>query len=467
MACCWTSRDQADHQSDFILDVERILQEYVWNDFKTSRSPLQKLCLHRKDFLVDVPMNYFHFDKIREEVRPRHKTLSTLPTASQRPPTLAQSMTHMGRDVTQNPLTSCSDVMALSTDFTNSTGEEQTYSFRFEKTRKASMTVTFQKGFTVGGKVNFSLGLPKTLADGKAGGEVDMKVTVSKATGEVIEETLTWSASSEIKVAKESNYTAKVLLSEVPVSYNFRVWTKMSMPSGGAPATVRHKKAGPGDSLFTKVIENLKLVFDGHKHVVEFLPEPLGDDCCTYSVVFKTTGIVDGVRLSDQKIVLDGKPIRRPSQGPFPAQGSSYSSGSYDHDNGNGGAMVMSTNCCMEDGYLGSSMVGGSNLRTGRILALAAASSQSPPPPPIIEEVPEDDGGGGVVGSGPPPPPSSSFSPSGFSFPVHGGGGGGGVVGGSHQVPRITTTSPSSLASSPLSDTGSPDSKKSQTVTTV
>ena len=94
-----------------------------------------------------------------------------------------------------------------------------------------------------------------------------------------------------------------------------------------------------------------------------------------------------------------------------------------------------------------------------------------PPPIPIIEEMPEDDGGGVEVGDGEGP---------------GGGGGGGGdccqsppplapaaranCTAPPGQLPRITTT-PSSQASSPLSDPGSPDmsesSKKSETITTV
>ena len=168
------------------------------------------MCIRRKDFVVEVPMNYFHFDKLREEVRPRQKPD---PAPIPQPhPSLLSGMTHLPRDVTRNPLLSSSNVMALSTDFTNRTSRDQTYKFRFEKTRKASLSVTFQRGFSIGGKVNFSLGLPRVMADGKVGTEVDMRVSVSKSTGEVVEETLTWEATSEIEVANMSNYTAKVVI---------------------------------------------------------------------------------------------------------------------------------------------------------------------------------------------------------------------------------------------------------------
>ncbi|KAK7090125.1 hypothetical protein V1264_009967 [Littorina saxatilis] len=461
MACCLPSRDQS-NRTDYILDVEEILKEFVWNTFKDTRPPWQQLCLRRRDFVVDVPMNYFHFDKLREEVRQRQKPDN--PTVPQPHPSLASHMTHMPRDVMQNALTCNSNVMALSTDFTNCTDVAQTYKFRFEKTRKASLGVTFQRGFSIGGKVDFSLGLPKLTADGKVGGEVDMRLTVSKSTGEIIEETLTWEATSEINVAKTSNYTAKVLLSEAPVSYNFKMWTKMSMPTGAAPATIRRKN---NDSFrYTHLIENLKEVFDKNKNSVDFVKEALGGNT-VYAVVFKTTGIVDGVRLSDQKILLEGHDLsqRTPTSyggsGGVGGGGSSGAGANFGHFRNTHGVgdvtgpqELMSSDVCQGDGYIASHPPS-----RGRMLGLGP-SHPPPSPIPMIEEMPEEDGGVGECEregvdyqAFPPPAPIRAGS-----VPIGGG------------LPRITTT-PSSQASSPLSEAGSQDisecSKKSETVTTV
>ena len=50
---------------------------------------------------------------------------------------------------------------------------------RFDKTRKASITVSYQKGFSIGGKANFSLGLPKVLSDKSLGLEMTTNLQVS------------------------------------------------------------------------------------------------------------------------------------------------------------------------------------------------------------------------------------------------------------------------------------------------
>ena len=41
------------------------------------------------------------------------------------------------------------------------------------------MTVTYQKGYSIGGKASFSLGLPKVMSDSSVGGEMNMNVQVT------------------------------------------------------------------------------------------------------------------------------------------------------------------------------------------------------------------------------------------------------------------------------------------------
>lgn len=69
--------------------------------------------------------------------------------------------------------------MSLDTVFNNDTAESQMYKFRFEKTRRTEISVSFQKGFTIGGKANFSIGIPKLLGDGNIGAEIEMQYQVS------------------------------------------------------------------------------------------------------------------------------------------------------------------------------------------------------------------------------------------------------------------------------------------------
>nr|KAG5686899.1 hypothetical protein BaRGS_016914 [Batillaria attramentaria] len=95
----------------------------------------------------------------------------------------------------------------LETKFRNDTDKTQTYSFKFEKTRTATLHVTYQRGFSIGGKANFSIGLP-------AAGEGEVRYEVTKATGETFEESLTTCASSDIRVSRHSKCTASVVLEE-------------------------------------------------------------------------------------------------------------------------------------------------------------------------------------------------------------------------------------------------------------
>ena len=66
----------------------------------------------------------------------------------------------------------------LETEFNNDTDEKQTYTFQFEKVRTATVEVSYQRGFSIGAKANFSIGLPKVLGDGSIGVEMDKRLEV-------------------------------------------------------------------------------------------------------------------------------------------------------------------------------------------------------------------------------------------------------------------------------------------------
>lgn len=71
-----------------------------------------------------------------------------------------------------------SGLVGLKTMFNNNTEKEQKYNFNFEKTRHASVNITYQKGYSIGGKANFTLGLPKVDENGSVGAEVEAYVEV-------------------------------------------------------------------------------------------------------------------------------------------------------------------------------------------------------------------------------------------------------------------------------------------------
>ncbi|PVD18775.1 hypothetical protein C0Q70_21327 [Pomacea canaliculata] len=235
------------------------------------------------------------------------------------------------------------------------------------------------------GKANFSIGLPKELpASASSGGEFDMRISVSKTSGETIEETLTWEATSEIHVAKKSSCSARVLLTEVPVSYSFKLWTKMSMPMGSAPATIRRRNSS--GFRYTHLIENLQPVFEKYHRHVDFVEELTARSVRSFSVILKTSGIIEGVRLSDQKILLDSKDlVQRPS---FIADGPLLSR-SFDTDR----MYSLPDSFSSSDGNHGEGISGGPSVKMIRAgterLCLSPASGHQSPNFPIVEEVSE------------------------------------------------------------------------------
>lgn len=446
MACCLPAQEGA--EVPYIIDVEKVITDYVWECFKLTRPPWQQVCIRRKDFIIEVPMNYFHFDILREELSPRPKSEAACVHPQQACMTSGTYPSNKGM-IKAQMYTNAKGIV-ISTDFTNNTDKDQTYKFRFEKSRKASLTVTFQRGYTIGGKANFSIGLPKELpASASSGGEFDMRISVSKTSGETIEETLTWEATSEIHVAKKSSCSARVLLTEVPVSYSFKLWTKMSMPMGSAPATIRRRNSS--GFRYTHLIENLQPVFEKYHRHVDFVEELTARSVRSFSVILKTSGIIEGVRLSDQKILLDSKDlVQRPS---FIADGPLLSR-SFDTDR----MYSLPDSFSSSDGNHGEGISGGPSVKMIRAgterLCLSPASGHQSPNFPVVEEVSEAE-------EGMRPAPLPHVHP----HPLHRSDAAGG------RLPRITTTTPGSQTSSPLSDTGSPDmsetSRKSGTITTV
>ncbi|KAK7089986.1 uncharacterized protein [Littorina saxatilis] len=288
------SSSPAKDKNPMIIDVERAVADAAWNMFYYSRSRLKRLCMRRKDYTVEVPMNYFHFQVTDEQL------FEVKSNKNKDDKDKKGNGNHAESDKSSKPLAYTSQTspehVGLETEFKNSTGEKQTYNFRCEKTRKATMTVTYQKGFSIGGKANFSLGLPKIMPDGKASTEIDMRVSVSKTTGETFEQTLTTCATSDITVAPHSHYTATVVMEERHLLADFKVWVMMCMPAKEARAFIKNRQ---GETIFFYKLRKLSKLFSEDKHLKDEDGEVRPD-----AVEFVTEGRVDGMQLSSHRINL-------------------------------------------------------------------------------------------------------------------------------------------------------------------
>ncbi|BFZ06171.1 hypothetical protein BsWGS_09210 [Bradybaena similaris] len=433
MLCFCGRRSPKDDDTSQILDVELILQDHVWDLFLQRQSRLQRLCLRRSDFHISVPMNYFHFETLRQKVSPRNrpetggdahivdqKTRDGNTTASEKIP-----RSKVGKERTSN-----SNIVEIATDFVNDTDREQTYKFRLEKTRKAILSVSYQRGFTVGGKARFSVGLPKLASDSQASVETDMTINVTKQEGENVEETVVLETTSDIKVKERSKYVAKVVLAEVKVSYDFSVWCRISMPAGGAPVSISKKK--DGDVVYNATLKRLDTIFSRFKNQIKITTVPSSSETNEYVVDIKNTGIIEGVRLSDQRIILESTDLQKSSKDKINSINEKL----------NSEKMVINIDYVPQQSTAPYPHIGSSLPRPRSIEG------------PIIEEVAEDDEDckrslSSLTAVRNPPRTPTNRPPS------------------MGMIPTFTAASPSSVGSSPLSEKSGSDVSVSKTTTTV
>nr|KAG5686904.1 hypothetical protein BaRGS_016919 [Batillaria attramentaria] len=225
---CWLSQNQ-NEGDDLIADVEKLIADYAWTKFQQT---------------------------------------------SGRSGSGSSAVTHPERT-------------HLEHKFVNKTDVVQTYEFRFEKTRKASLTVTYQKGFSIGGKANFSLDLAHV-----PGLHIEGRYEVKNSTGQTFEDTQTTSVKSDVTVDKRSARTAVVVLEERRIHAKFRVTVKMTMPGDKAVVYIKNKH---GERVSTRQIQNLIPVFN-KKYATEKHEGKAAE--------FVVQGIVEGSLLSSHQICL-------------------------------------------------------------------------------------------------------------------------------------------------------------------
>nr|KAG5686901.1 hypothetical protein BaRGS_016916 [Batillaria attramentaria] len=240
--------------------------------------------MRRKHFRIEVPMNYFHFDEVTlpavegMDVKVRDQLQITRNAAAKSSADASQKKSGM---VTHPERTH------LEHKFVNETDDDQTYEFRFEKTRTASVSVSYQKGFSIGGKANFSLDLAHV-----PGLEIEARYEVRKETGQTFDETMTTSVKSDVTVKAHRARKAIVVMEERRIHAKFEVTVKMTMPVGKAVVYIYNKH---GDRISTRQIQNLIPVFNGKYNTKQNAGQ---------AAEFLVKGIVEGSMLSNHKICL-------------------------------------------------------------------------------------------------------------------------------------------------------------------
>lgn len=255
-----------EEEKPLVVDLKKILCDRAWSSFRSTFGQCQKRFLKRDKFLFEVPENFFLFETVEQTLKPR-KHLSIIPPDD-------RDRTVEGSDainkqlnqgmlkgkVSQTRELTNPEVLSLDTVFKNDTAERQLYKFRLEKSRRTEINVSFQKGFTIGGKANFSIGIPKIFGEGELGVETEMQYQVSKSEGQTFEETMIMEATSDIAVGPNSCYTANVQLEEKNLFADFKIISRLSLPQERAPVYIKRKS--DGEQVFVYNVRNLPDIFD-------------------------------------------------------------------------------------------------------------------------------------------------------------------------------------------------------------
>lgn len=305
-SCCKPAPEP--EENPLIFDVHEVIKDKAWKNFVYSYKFYQRSCIRRKDYVIEVPDNYFVFEQIEQSITPRkHRAhVATAPSSgNNNAGPSEQAVASTNKDSLEGKVPSQRatnpEVISIDTEFANDTAKTQTYEFRFEKTRTTSVEVSYQKGFTVGTRASFSIGVPKILGDGSIGLETETQYEVSKSEGQTFEESMTLEATSSIVVGPKSCYVAKVQLEERSVHADFVVRTRMIMPQKRAPIYIRRKSDNEIISVYS--LRNLKDVFNSEtapcaEKVVE------DDKVVNHMIDFVTEGVLTGNLALNHKINL-------------------------------------------------------------------------------------------------------------------------------------------------------------------
>ena len=211
------------------VDIERPLIKYAWDEQRDLN------CLER------------FFKKCTHEIE---LDLSSLVISHE-----------MDEKIVQENLGDCSvkNRCLFETEFKNFSDHEQKFTFKAERKTTSRYEVTVQEGFKIGGNVNFNI--PLTNISGGLTGELQ----VTKSTGQVFEEVLTWSVDNVVAVGPESGIKAELVIQEIDMSTEFVVRSTIKTQKRHVRLLLKHRRSGEVVEVLFIPSHMLKEIF---KHLI-------------------------------------------------------------------------------------------------------------------------------------------------------------------------------------------------------
>ena len=213
------------------------------------------------------------------------------------------------------------DLSLFKTEYTNTSGHDQKFTFHTERKTTSTMSINVQKSYTVGGQLNLALSLPVTatnLIDPlSVTGALTGQYQLTKSKNESITTEQMWSVNNDVTVQDKKKVTAEMRVTEEEAFATFKVkHTITPMPNtSNIPVYVVPESdimKDPDDrkilDVFTLKNKNLARIFDNEK------ARQNGIKACreTKSIEFVSEGDVKCVYQSKQMIDVKTVDVTRP-----------------------------------------------------------------------------------------------------------------------------------------------------------
>lgn len=114
--------------------------------------------------------------------------------------------------------------MLFKNTFTNSTNQEQEYTFKTERCTSSSCDIIMERCLVLGQEVNVGIKTPCEILEANSGFKRELAMT--DAQGQCIEESLTWGVDSQVKVPPQHMTTAVLEVFEDELGGEFEVVTE-------------------------------------------------------------------------------------------------------------------------------------------------------------------------------------------------------------------------------------------------
>uniref|UniRef100_A0A8R1V6S4 Uncharacterized protein n=1 Tax=Pristionchus pacificus TaxID=54126 RepID=A0A8R1V6S4_PRIPA len=195
------------------VDIDGLLEDYAWNQFKD----IQSLRKTRLDEFKSLEKDDVEFCVNRRHLITQHDEpeYSEMQHAGSKPYTLFKSI------------------------YTNNTNRTQEYSFKTERTTESVAAVSREQGYTIGAEAELTLKTPCEIAELKAGFKHEMHFNNVNENAQT--ECLSWGVDSNVTVPPHFSTEASIVIEEMNYRGTYTVTTKLS---GYIVISIRRRRDG-------------------------------------------------------------------------------------------------------------------------------------------------------------------------------------------------------------------------------